>query len=534
MITNVIILALLFYAKASLDAKGFIRAKGTKFVDANCQQYVVNGWNGWEIIESVLGLVRYVNQSIYGDKTPYEWMLDKSVEVKMNTFRMFGHGHTPERMALQISPGNYNEDALASLDKVLAEAAKRNIRIVISFTDNWKEADSKINYLQWAGKTGIPDAFFSDASVKQLLKNHMKFITSRTNTVNGRVYRDDPTILAWNLINELRTDFKPICDFNCEQVIQNWISEMASYLKSLDPNHMVTPGHSGMFGKNSSNAWANPDAWRGWPQTWAYNTGQNFVPDHSSPAIDFAGFHIWIDNWGIKQDPQTFFKQWIQAHIDDARKMNKPVIIEEFGKKVEIEDSITSSRDPFFSIAYQQTISSVQADDALQGVMWWEWEENEGKPLRVSDVKTYHTTWTDVIVPKSQTLSQLAEAKPVVSDCVPGDVTSFDALYVNQGSGQSVVYIYRPYLVASNEGETIGTSEGVSREQCASNCEARQPECQSFAYNEWQQSCFLKTSNSPSNGGFVWNEDGWSTYWRQANNNGNNAQRSIFIQTLRN
>ncbi len=46
-------------------------------------------------------------------------------------------------------------------------------------------------------------------------------------------------IVAWNLINE------PRCDaLGCNKNIQAWVGEMAPYLKSLDPNHLITIGTS--------------------------------------------------------------------------------------------------------------------------------------------------------------------------------------------------------------------------------------------------------------------------------------------------
>ena len=34
----------------------------------------------------------------------------------------------------------------------------------------------------------------------------MRFILTRRNTRNGLLYRDDPTILAWDLVNEPRCE----------------------------------------------------------------------------------------------------------------------------------------------------------------------------------------------------------------------------------------------------------------------------------------------------------------------------------------
>ena len=55
--------------------------------------------------------------------------------------------------------------------------------------------------------------------------------------VNGRTYKSDPTIMAWDLMNE------PRCT-GCAAAVQTWIATMAAFLKSIDPNHMV--GSHGM------------------------------------------------------------------------------------------------------------------------------------------------------------------------------------------------------------------------------------------------------------------------------------------------
>ena len=52
-----------------------------------------------------------------------------------------------------------------------------------------------------------------------------------------QAYKNNPTIMSWNLINEPRCD-KP----NCAGLVQAWIEKQAAYVKSVDPNHLVTVG----------------------------------------------------------------------------------------------------------------------------------------------------------------------------------------------------------------------------------------------------------------------------------------------------
>ena len=39
--------------------------------------------------------------------------------------------------------------------------------------------------------------FFKDPDAKAMYRNHAAFLIGRNNSVNGRTYRDDPTIIAW-------------------------------------------------------------------------------------------------------------------------------------------------------------------------------------------------------------------------------------------------------------------------------------------------------------------------------------------------
>ena len=55
----------------------------------------------------------------------------------------------------------------------------------------------------------------------------------RRNTYNGLLYKEDPTIFAWDLLNEPRQTQGD------HQAVQQWIDLFAPFIKSQDPNHMV-------------------------------------------------------------------------------------------------------------------------------------------------------------------------------------------------------------------------------------------------------------------------------------------------------
>ncbi len=48
--------------------------------------------------------------------------------------------------------------------------------------------------------------FFTDADAKRIYKENVKYTVLRKNSVNGRIYKDDPTIFSWGLLNEPRCE----------------------------------------------------------------------------------------------------------------------------------------------------------------------------------------------------------------------------------------------------------------------------------------------------------------------------------------
>jgi endo-1,4-beta-mannosidase len=48
--------------------------------------------------------------------------------------------------------------------------------------------------------------------------------------------------------------------FDCASLAQVWIEEVSAYLKTVDPNHMVTVGEEGFYGFGSPNVDLNPNA----------------------------------------------------------------------------------------------------------------------------------------------------------------------------------------------------------------------------------------------------------------------------------
>ncbi len=87
-------------------------------------------------------------------------------------------------------------------------------------------------YLQWFGLTGR-DQFYRNAGVKKAYQNYVEHLLLRVNTRTGRQYRDEPAILAWELINEPRcvnAAGNPLSDGI--DTLLGWVAEMSLFIRA--------------------------------------------------------------------------------------------------------------------------------------------------------------------------------------------------------------------------------------------------------------------------------------------------------------
>ncbi|CAI5457517.1 unnamed protein product [Closterium sp. Yama58-4] len=210
--------------------------------------------------------------------------LDDMVSMNLSVVRTWGFS-TQASSPVQLSPGVYNQTLLRGLDFVLAQARLRGIRVMIAFSNFWGMGDGVNKYIKWAGLNHT-DLFFNSTICQKYYQSYMKMLVSRVNTYNGVSYLNDTTILGWNLLNEPRcfTD-------GCQDSVQSWTEMMSTYLKKIDPNHLVATGYEGFYGENQNHTSINPgEPWG----HWATQTGQEFIRNNRFWAIDFAVAHIWF------------------------------------------------------------------------------------------------------------------------------------------------------------------------------------------------------------------------------------------------
>jgi mannan endo-1,4-beta-mannosidase len=353
------------------DAANFVTARDGKFYCHGHPYYYIgtNYWYG--------PLLASPGET--GDRERLAKELDFLAAHGMKNLRILAGAEGPDDQpyrvtpGLQISPGKYNQDLLAGLDYLLAEMGKRDMKAVLYVNNTWEWSGGYAQYVNWAGKGDIPyplakswpefmkfAAKFHDCpECIEAYFNHVRFVLGRTNQFSGVKYVDDPTIMAWQIANEPRAvsaDHIP--------AFEKWMKDACALFKSLDHNHLLTTGNEGSRGCEGKM--------------------DLYERLHADPNIDYCTIHIWPKNWkwlDVKDMPGSLDKcnantnEYIEQHCEVARKLGKPLVLEEFGLPRDghmyTVESTTECRDKYYANIFAAVVESREKGDVLAGCNFW-------------------------------------------------------------------------------------------------------------------------------------------------------------------
>ncbi|KAK0463815.1 mannanase [Desarmillaria tabescens] len=238
---------------------------------------------------------------------------------------------------------NTGPTGLQNFDAVVAAAAAHGIKLIVTLTNNWSDYGGMDVYVnQILGPGSAHDLFYTDCGVISAYMYYVKTFVSR--------YVNEPTILAWELANEPRCRGSTgATSGSCTTTtITKWAAMISTYIKSIDPNHLVAIGDEGFY--NEPNAPTYP---------YQGSEGIDFDANLAISSIDFGTFHSYPMSWGQTSDPQGWGTQWIADHATSMTAAGKPVIMEEFG--------VTTNQATVYDAWYQEIVSS-----GLTGALIWQ------------------------------------------------------------------------------------------------------------------------------------------------------------------
>lgn len=357
---------------ATADQTHFVRVRGTDFMVGG-EPYHYLGVNLWY----AMNLGAPIES---GDRDRLGRELDHLDSLGITNLRIMagteGPASEPWRVtpALQPAPGTFNEDLLRGLDFVLAEAEKRDMRVVLCLNNFFQWSGGMAQYVSWATGTEIPYPHEEEHSWREFQEYSARFFRNeqaqepffeliytlihRENTITGERYREDPTIMAWQLANEPR-------GFSKTAHYVRWVDRTAGVIQALDGNHLVSLGGEGrLFPRNRT----------------------QFERVSRSPHLDYLTAHLWLENWGWYDPtaPDSTFATgvgrmmgYVANHTSIAREIGKPLVFEEFGVGRDggqyDPDAPVTYRNEFYRMLFETMHKIVKEGGAVAGGNVWSW-----------------------------------------------------------------------------------------------------------------------------------------------------------------
>lgn len=362
------------YAK-NITAESFVKVKDGQF-NIDGEPYYFMGTNFW--YGAILG-----SDTKDGDRERLVKELDFMKSIGISNLRVLVGAEGPEddvhrvQPSLQKMPGEYDEQLLEGLDFLLAEMNKREMYAILYLNNTWDWSGGYGQYLEWNGYgealcirendkgwngyQAFNGQFHTCEPCIEQYYNHVKFIIKRTNSISGIKYTDEPAIMAWEVGNEPRP-------FGNENIpaFEKMIAKTAGLIHSIDKNHLVTTGTEGEMGCEG-----NMDL---------------FERIHADKNIDYLTMHIWPFNWGwieasnIAGTIERALDKadvYMDRHIEIAEKLNKPIVMEEFGLNRDNNNfdrsGPTKNRDLFYKKVFEKVEEHAKENGKLAGNNFWSW-----------------------------------------------------------------------------------------------------------------------------------------------------------------
>jgi mannan endo-1,4-beta-mannosidase len=371
---------LMFFALScnQVNSSDFVQVKGKQFYYQD-EPYYFLGTNFWHGAYLGANLVE-------GDRDKLLNELDLMVSYGITNLRIMA---ATEASALEMSvkpsfqsnPEEYNEVLFVGLDFLLDEMAKREMKAVLVLNNYWQWSGGMSQYVSWItgetiidpDKTGDWDGFqvqsadfYTNELANVLFQKYIYQLLNRKNSISGILYKQDPTIMAWQLANEPR----PAPDANSNPKHQKefitWICNTVDYIDSIDSNHLISTGNEGSGGCR-------------------WNI-QLYAESHQCKNLDYLTFHIWPKNWGWynASNPDETYEtavkntlNYLKEHLEIATNLNMPIVLEEFGLERDsggLSPEIpTTYRDKYLDLLFGYVVDSAKAGSPMAGLNFWAW-----------------------------------------------------------------------------------------------------------------------------------------------------------------
>ncbi|KAF2260883.1 glycoside hydrolase [Lojkania enalia] len=400
-----------------IEPDDFVYVDGLRLKDSNGLHYLT-GLNYWACMNLA------ADDSQGGNITRLKIELDQMAAKGVNHLRIMAASEgapTPQpfRMnpALLEAPGKYNEKIFEGLDRCLDEMSKRSMRATMTLGNEWQWSGGFAQFVSWAENnepipypsswnlsappqretprtgwgsytveginaapynefTSFANLIYDNMQAEEWFKDHIKVVMNRRNTVNGRIYNDDPTIMTWELANEPQAanplgytgPYNMYLIPNPNDMLFPWVERISTYIRSMAPKQLITVGMESKQGE------------------------YYFKKVHNFSTVDYATTHCWVQNWAIYdmydssegnlRQAEDFARAFVRNSSQWSLDIGKPLFLEEFGMARDnwenrnkeypyLSSASTSHKDAYFETIIGAAMDEFKNGGAYVGTCPW-------------------------------------------------------------------------------------------------------------------------------------------------------------------
>ena len=333
----------------SIDS--FVETSGTDFV-VDGKPFYISGANCSYLI----------GQGTWRD-ADYDEVLEDAAALGLSVLRTGPFCNRGEKSlpCHQPEPGVYDERAFEQLDYVIHKAKQLGIRLIIPMVNAWGRFGMNA-YLPWSDAASHHDDFYSDEETVRIYREFVEYVLTRTNPYTGNEYRNEPTIMMWELANEPRTFEES--DQEAVSEVHTWMRDQARHIKNIDPNHLLGTGSSGFYLEGNIREGRD-------------HSGIDFIQNNQIDEIDACSAHLYVPSWHRGENGGHCDIQdgecvdWISRRVEDAHStVGKPFYLGEFGFAVDRDSQESAEQMNRRNAVFDQIYTLLAEQGANAGLFW--------------------------------------------------------------------------------------------------------------------------------------------------------------------
>jgi hypothetical protein len=191
-----------------------------------------------------------------------------------------------------------------AFDHVLGRARKRGFKVIPTLVNQWGQCEGWSAYTDgYKSESWYRSGYRTSPSSPGMPATYRDWVAEVVTR-----YRDNPEILAWQLVNEAeaKTAYDGSCSETASATLRSFAADMAGLVKSIDQNHLLSLG---TIGTGQCGA-----------------AGDAYKDLHSVPGIDLCEYHDY-------QPGAMPGDEWngLAVRLRQCRELGKPLFVGEVG-----------------------------------------------------------------------------------------------------------------------------------------------------------------------------------------------------------